>query len=64
VKKLSQFVVLCNFHPIGFMATPPHPSIKGCKEVAHEAVVNYRKWVTTKPMHWDRLSRRVKTIDA
>jgi hypothetical protein len=30
-------------------ANPPHPN-KNVEEVAHEAVVNYREWATTKPM--------------
>lgn len=27
---------------------PTHPSNKGCEDAAHEAVVNYRKWVAMK----------------
>ncbi len=30
-------------------ANPPHLNIK-VEEVAHEAVVNYRKWATTKAL--------------
>jgi hypothetical protein len=31
--------------------------------VAHEAVVNYREWATTKLLLKDRLARRVKIVD-
>ena len=33
------------------------------EEVAHEDVVNYLEWATTKPMLWDWSARRVKTAD-
>jgi hypothetical protein len=33
------------------------------EEVAHEAVVVYREWVTTKSMCRDRFARRVKNAD-
>ena len=36
---------------IPILDPPPHPSNKGCKAVAHEAVFVYREWVTTKPMY-------------
>jgi hypothetical protein len=32
------------------LGPPPHPGIKGGKEVAHEAVYEYREWAATKPM--------------
>ena len=40
-------------------ANPPHPNIR-VEAVAHEAVVNYREWATTKALWWDQLTRRVK----
>ena len=43
-------------------ANPPHPNIK-VEEVAHEAVVIYREWATTKVLWWDQLTRRVKNAD-
>ena len=47
------FLVQGSSHKINIptLDPPPHPSNKGCKAVAHEAVFVYREWVKTKPMY-------------